>query len=221
VEERYFVDLGAAFARGRLGERLAESDSEAFEIGRARGLKMHKFKRNAELPRVRRVLSLLAGLAPESLLDIGSGRGTFLWPLLDTFPELSVTAIDHDEQRAKGLPVVSLDRLRDELDVDPEDEQGTVVSAAREEAREHLRAGRSFLWNATNLSRRIRGQCIRLFADYDAKIRIVYVEVPQPVLHAQNLARSKPVPAKVLQALLDRWEVPDPGEAHEVEYVVT
>lgn len=123
-------------------------------------------------------------------------------------------------EHGKGLPVVSLDRVRDELDVDPEDEQGTVVSAAREEARAHLRAGRSFVWNATNLSRRIRGQCIRLFADYDAKIRIVYVEVPEPVLHAQNRARSKPVPAKVLDALLDRWEVPDPGEAHDVEYVV-
>jgi putative nucleotidyltransferase with HDIG domain len=122
---------------------------------------------------------------------------------------------------AKDLPVVSLDRLRDTLDVDPEDEQGTVVQAAREEARDHLRAGRSFVWNATNLSRRIRGQCIRLFADYDAKIRIVYVEVPEPVLHAQNKARAKPVPSKVLEALLDRWEVPDPGEAHDIEWVVS
>lgn len=124
-------------------------------------------------------------------------------------------------ENARGVPVVSLDRLRGELDVDPEDEQGTVVSAARDEARAHLRAGTSFVWNATNLSRRIRAQCIRLFADYDARIRIVYVEVPEPVLHAQNRSRAARVPERVLEALLDRWEVPDATEAHEVTYAVT
>ena len=44
-----------------------------------------------------------------------------------------------------GWPVVSLDRLRHELDVDPAGDQGTVVAQAREEARQHLRAGRSFV----------------------------------------------------------------------------
>ena len=34
------------------------------------------------------------GIQPTSLLDIGSGRGTFLWPLLDTLPTLPVIAID-------------------------------------------------------------------------------------------------------------------------------
>lgn len=120
-----------------------------------------------------------------------------------------------------GHPVVSLDRLRTELDVDPEDEQGTVVAHAREEARDHLRAGRSFVWNATNVSRRIRAQCTRIFADYGAQIRIVYVEVPEPVLRMQNRARRAPVPEKVLDALLDKWEVPDTTEAHDVTYAVS
>lgn len=119
-----------------------------------------------------------------------------------------------------GWPVVSLDRLRAELAVDPEDDQGTVVSHAREEARGHLRAGRSFVWNATNVSRRIRAQCTRIFADYGARIRIVYVEVPEPTLHVQNRGRRSPVPAKVLEALLDKWEVPDATEAHQVTYAV-
>ncbi len=119
-----------------------------------------------------------------------------------------------------GWPVVSLDRLRDELDVAPTDDQGRVVQEARDEARAHLRAGRSFAWNATNLSRRIRAQCLRLFADYDARVRIVYVEVPEATLHAQNRSRRVPVPDHVLEALLDRWEVPDVTEAHEVTYAV-
>jgi putative nucleotidyltransferase with HDIG domain len=119
-------------------------------------------------------------------------------------------------QNLAGWPVVSLDRLRSELDVDPADDQGGIVAAAREEARAHLRAGRSFVWNATNVSKRVRAQCIRLFADYDARIRIVYVEVPEDVLRAQNRARKSPVPERVLDALLEKWEVPDTTEAHEV-----
>ena len=83
-------------------------------------------------------------------------------------------------------PVVSLDAVRDELDVDPADEQGRVVNRAREQARDFLRSGRPFVWNATNLSRQLRGQCLGLFADYRARIRIVYVEAPEERLLRQN-----------------------------------
>lgn len=110
---RYYVALGAAFVRGREPELARGAaanggdDAALFRAGLAHGLKMHKFKRNADLPRVRRVLSMLAGLAPASLLDVGSGRGAFLWPLLDAFPELDVTSIDMLEQRATDLAAVS------------------------------------------------------------------------------------------------------------------
>jgi len=126
------------------------------------------------------------------------------------------------EQHFAGWPVVSLDQLRAELDVDPSDNQGGIVQKAREEAREHLRAGRSFVWNATNVSKRIRERNIRLFADYGAKIRIVYVEVPEATLYAQNRARPREavVPERVIQDMIDRWEVPDLTEAHEVTYAV-
>jgi ubiquinone/menaquinone biosynthesis C-methylase UbiE len=46
------------------------------------------------LPRVYRVLGILKGIQPESVLDIGSGRGAFLWPLVHTFPTLPVTCVD-------------------------------------------------------------------------------------------------------------------------------
>jgi len=123
-------------------------------------------------------------------------------------------------EHAADLPLVSLDQIRRELKVDPADDQGAVVQTARERARVLLRSQTSFVWNATNLSKRIRAQCIRLFADYGARVRIVYVEVPESVLHAQNANRPFSVPGHVLEALLDRWEIPDRSEAHEVVYVV-
>jgi 2-polyprenyl-3-methyl-5-hydroxy-6-metoxy-1,4-benzoquinol methylase len=56
-------------------------------VARERGLSLASFKRSAPLARVQRCIGILAGLAPRSLLDIGSGRGTFLWPLLDTLAD--------------------------------------------------------------------------------------------------------------------------------------
>jgi predicted kinase len=123
---------------------------------------------------------------------------------------------------AAGWPVVSLDALREELDVDAAatGKQGEVVQAARARAREHLRAGRSFVWNATNLSRAVRGQVLRLLHDYGARVRIVYVEADADQWRAQNRAREQPVPDAVLDKLLDRWEVPDLTEAHAVDYAL-
>jgi predicted kinase len=78
----------------------------------------------------------------------------------------------------------------------------------------------SFVWNATNLSRQLRRSCVNLFAGYGARVRIVYLEVPAEVLFAQNRQRSAVVPEKVMERLLDRWEIPDRTEAHQVDYEV-
>lgn len=99
--ERYFTELANAFVRGRL-----KQSSATVEDGLQAGLRLHKFKSNGELPRVSRVLGILQGLQPSSLLDIGSGRGTFLWPLLHEFPNLPVTSIDLSERRCLDLGAV-------------------------------------------------------------------------------------------------------------------
>jgi putative nucleotidyltransferase with HDIG domain len=119
-----------------------------------------------------------------------------------------------------ALPVVSLDALRTELDVDPTDAQGQVVQAAREQAKEMLRRQQPFVWNATNLSRQRRGPIIDLLADYKARVRLVYLEVPAPVLFAQNRAREASVPEVVIRRMIERWEVPTLVEAHEVVLAV-
>ncbi|HWB80533.1 MAG TPA: class I SAM-dependent methyltransferase, partial [Nannocystaceae bacterium] len=57
--------------------------------------------------RVQRVIAILRGLDPTSILDIGSGRGAFLWPLLDEIRGVAVTAVDRDPQRAADLVAVA------------------------------------------------------------------------------------------------------------------
>jgi len=119
-----------------------------------------------------------------------------------------------------SLPMISLDELREELDVDPGDTTGHVIAAARERARAYLREGTSFAWNATNLSPQLRGQLLELFRSYRATTHVVYCETAAPEQVARNRARSAPVPTAVIDRMLGRWTVPDPTEAHEITYVV-
>jgi hypothetical protein len=124
IQEFYFVRLAAAAVRGAIlsgRAKLAldrswietELDHIAFvdqasivAAGLAAGLRLHRFKRTMQLPRVTKVLGWLRGFNPASLLDIGSGRGAFLWPLLDALPALSVTSLEVSEARVTSLAEV-------------------------------------------------------------------------------------------------------------------
>jgi ubiquinone/menaquinone biosynthesis C-methylase UbiE len=105
TEESHYTALAAAYARGALG-RPELDDAAALAAGADAGLRLHRFKRTAGLPRVKRVLGALRGLGVARLLDVGSGRGAFLWPLLDGLPGVTVTAIDVLAHRAEGIAAV-------------------------------------------------------------------------------------------------------------------
>ena len=55
--------------------------------------------------------------------------------------------------------------------------------------------GTSFAFNATNLLRQTRQRWIDLFADYDARIEIVYVEPPLPVILRRTPGGRNPSPS--------------------------
>ena len=112
------------------------------------------------------------------------------------------------------LPVVSLDDIRGELGVDPTDNQGRVAQEAQERSREFLRAGTSFAFNATNTMRQTRSRWLDLFADYNARIEIVYLEPPFENLLRQNKTRSKNVPEPVIRRLAEKCEPPTWIECH-------
>lgn len=121
-----------------------------------------------------------------------------------------------------GLPIVSLDALRQEMDVDPEDPQGGVVQAARERAKVHLRRKEPFIWDATNMNREMRGLTIPMLLDYGARVKIVYVEGSVADVTARNSARGRgAVPDAAITRMLRRWEPPALVEAHSVTNVLT
>jgi 2-polyprenyl-3-methyl-5-hydroxy-6-metoxy-1,4-benzoquinol methylase len=75
-----------------------DQKDELVSCGKAAELKMHYFKEKEELARVQLVMGFLRGMVASgqvsSLLDVGSGRGAFLFPLLTTFSDMEVSSID-------------------------------------------------------------------------------------------------------------------------------
>lgn len=120
----------------------------------------------------------------------------------------------------KDWPVISLDDIRRQYKLKPEDTAATgwVVQEAKARARAFLRQGTSFVLNATHITRQLRQQWIDLLVTYRARVRVVYLEVPYRQWRKQNATRAFPVPQAVLDRMLDKWEVPRPYEAHQVSY---
>lgn len=134
VDSRYYQEIAMAAIRGYLArhtelegvesrllsgdlQELTAADCDAL-LQHARRLELptHYFKRNDRmLPRLRSVLGFLKSISFDSLLDVGSGRGAFLFPFLDLFPWVEVCSLDLLERRVKMLSDVSrggVDRLR-------------------------------------------------------------------------------------------------------------
>ncbi len=123
--QRYHLKPAAAWLRGRaIQTGIPEIDPELLEMplevltdeelssivesGERTGQKLYPFKTGkADLPRVRQVLGFLHGIEFETLLDVGSGRGVFLLPFMEEFPQVRVTSLDLLDKRVTFLGELS------------------------------------------------------------------------------------------------------------------
>jgi predicted kinase len=125
------------------------------------------------------------------------------------------------QQHYPDLPMVSLDELRSELGIAPTDNQGGVVMAAHRLACNYLRQQTAFVWNATNVMSSQRQSLVELFANYGARVQIVYLEVPLDRALQQNKDRQRIVPTAVIDRFRRRMEIPNCTEAHRLEWIVS
>lgn len=116
------------------------------------------------------------------------------------------------------LPVVSLDDIRLELGIAPTERQERVINTATERAKALLRQKRPFVWNATNLSSMVRGRQVKLFEDYHAAVRIVYLETRWDEMLRRNASRAARVPEAVIGNMLSTLSLPERFEAQWVEW---
>lgn len=76
---------------------ISENLKNLIKIADSQKIDYHNFK-NSKLPRVEKVLGMLKGIKPLSILDIGFGRGKFLYPLLEEFSNVNITTIEKNSK---------------------------------------------------------------------------------------------------------------------------
>jgi len=124
------------------------------------------------------------------------------------------------EKNAPGVPVVSFDDAMAELGLKHGKNDGKAAHFAVERAKELLRAKKPFVWNATNINPQLRDKSLDLLYNYDATVRIVYLENTYEVLRRRNAARDSTLTQAALERMFNRWDIPVPAEAHRVDYLV-
>lgn len=119
------------------------------------------------------------------------------------------------------LEMISLDGIRAETGISPAEPQEEVLRIARERATAFLRERRPFVWNATNLTPEVREERIRLFEQYGARVRIVWLETGWDTRAGRNRGRTRDavVPEEKVGAMLEGMAPPMPGEARIVDWI--
>ena len=104
-------------------------------------------------------MGFLKGVQPESLLDVGSGRGVFLFPFLQEFPWVPVTSVDILPHRVQMLQHISAGGIENLTSMQKnichwqeEENQFDVVTLL--EVLEHIPDVQSAVNNAVRLAKR-------------------------------------------------------------------
>lgn len=120
------------------------------------------------------------------------------------------------------LPVVSMDELRRQHGMKRYDKtnNGRVIQMAKNMAKGYLAKKKSFVWDATNVTRTNRESLINLIMPYNPKVHIIYVERPYDAIVKSNMEREYPVRKDVLDNYMTKLDVPSLTEAHTVTYHV-
>ena len=137
----------------------------------------------------------------------------------------------------EGYYVLSSDEIRRNLfgdggftadEKEREKIQSAVYKVIREEAREHLKNGRSVVIDATNLSRKRRKKLLSFFSDTPSYKKAILLITSPEVCKKRNeiRPRGKRVPDENMEEMLRRFEVPVMGEGwdeislliHDEEY---
>ena len=176
-EHKYIQPHLSAYLRGRIVQgscpelyreltekpldELTEDDVRTLiDYGAEHGIKLYYFKEKEDLPRVRAVLGALHSIGPSELLDVGSGRGVFLYPFMRDFPTVPITSVDilpkHIEtlrnMRIGGMRNIAMGYTADICTLIEPDESYDVVTML--EVLEHIPDAEAAVRNAVRMARR-------------------------------------------------------------------
>ncbi|GEM_PF-6614940 len=87
-------------------ELTEENMDELIRVGESYELSLHIFRANIQFGVYEKVISILKGIQPDNILDVGSQRGAFLWQLTDTFRYTSVTSVELNQRYINWMKMV-------------------------------------------------------------------------------------------------------------------
>ena len=203
--------LGRECAEAQDRLRMTEQVQLCREFARESGCYDHPFA----FPSAHTRYSCLSGkdIAPEvELYDDTWGEVILMSGLPGTGKDTWI------QGNCSDLPMISLDEIRREMKISPTENQSKVIEIAREQAKEFLRKKQPFVWNATNLSPMVRAKQIKLFAQYHASTRIVYLETDWNEQLRRNSNRAEVVPEQAICHMMEELVLPEAKEAHKVQW---
>lgn len=206
--------LEEADVKGRVSASLEQS-IELIELCREQAYELGCLKTPVKFPTAYSEFAYLAGR------NIALGQELYddTWGEVILMSGLPATGKDTwIKERCSKYPMISLDDIRETLNAAPTKNQGIVINSARDKAKEYLRKKQPFVWNATNLTPMLREKQISLFKNYNASVRIVFLETDWREQLRRNSERKAEVPENVISQMLGSLVLPERFEAHYVEW---
>lgn len=120
----------------------------------------------------------------------------------------------------KNKNIISLDEIRKEYHIKPTDDQKEVISVANYRMKNYLRSKQEFIWNATNITSLTRQKIISVCHNYNAKVKIIFLETNWQENMKRNQNRQKEVNENIIENLLNKLELPENYEAEVIEWIV-
>lgn len=119
--------------------------------------------------------------------------------------------------------IIELDKIRKRRKIrwDDKDAQGEVAQEAKKTLKETLHAGNNVLWNGTNMTAQQRASIIDIALDYDAKIKIVYIDcsVKDAIKRNKQRTEFEQVKSSIIEKYSRKMELPDISECHVLELI--
>ena len=120
---------------------------------------------------------------------------------------------DFDDAIYEGKTVVhSSDAIRKELfgDACSQEDNGKVFELMRKRTQEDLRAGKTVIYDATNITRKARKSAIACAHPTRDTVEVHIVWSPINVCLRRDALRDRSVGPEVINKMLRRWQSPDP-----------
>lgn len=120
-----------------------------------------------------------------------------------------------------GYEIVSLDKIRESIakSRSNQDLNDEVVRVAHEQLKSLLREKKNIVWDATNFRKDFRGKICAVGFNYKAYVEIVFLHKPLSMVLKQNKSRTHVVPMEAIIDQVEKFQIPDVDEAHQLTIV--